>query len=399
MREQGPNKLLFTHEQHVVECGGRFYNPNPGGMIGYEALCNYLHTIPSAVVVLRCGHAEQAEEGWLRVDGEGIEVHPIPEFGSLGTMFRLLPRLVRALWTAIDRADRYVVRLPGPTGFLVAMFLLLRGRRYGVEMAGAYDEDLQKIIVERRLGPAWLGPAIDRLVGFAVRRAATVGYRSHYLRRRYPTFRRDREWVFSGAQLSGEVITGARPASAFTREPFRIASIGRIAVGKGYPLLVQAFARLRERVSVPLEMEIIGDGDELEKVRGEVERSGLEEHVVLPGRLPWGDRLFGRLDRAHLFVLPSESDGMPRSLIEAMARGMPVISTAVGGIPELVDSQYLVPPGDVETLVERIAPLVGNACELAEMSRRSFDRSREHWPDVLDRAKRGFWRCVVRWAR
>ena len=78
---------------------------------------------------------------------------------------------------------------------------------------------------------------------------------------------------------------------------------------------------------------------------------------------------------------------------------MPVISTAVGGIPELVDSQYLVPPGDVETLVERIVPLIGNAAELAGMSRRSFERSKEHWPDVLDSAKRGFWRCVLRWAR
>jgi phosphatidylinositol alpha-1,6-mannosyltransferase len=397
MARPGSPTLLFTHEQHVVRCRGGYYNP--AGMIGYEALRNYLHTIPRAVVVLRCRQAEQIEAGWLRVDGEGIDVHPLPEFGSLGTMVRGLPRLLKALWTAVDRADRYVVRLPGPTGFLVAVFVLLRGHRYGVEMAGAYDEDLQQLLVERRLGPGWLGPVIDRLVGFVVRRAVTVGYRSHYLRRRYPTFRRDREWVFSGAQLTEEVISRPRPASSFTRRPFRIASIGRIAIGKGYPLLVQAFDRLRRRVSVPLEMEIIGDGDEMEKVRSEVARLGLTEEVALPGRVPWGEELFGRLDRAHLFVLPSVSDGMPRSLIEAMARGMPVVSTRVGGIPELVDSQYLVPPDDAEALIERIAPLIGSAAELAEMSRRSFDRSREHWPDVLDRAKRGFWRCVLRWAR
>lgn len=391
-------KLLFTHELHAVEHGGRFYNP--AGVINYEALCNYLHTIRQGVVVLRCGRVEKVDPGWPRVDGPGVEVQPIPEFGRLGQFLKALPATVKAIWKAINRTDRHVLRLPGPTGALVGLVLLLRGRRYGVELAGHYEvEVLRELIRRRRLGPAWGPVVINWLIARLVSRAVAVGYRSRYLRSLYPSFRRDREYVFSGAVLKPEIVTGPREARHFAKRPFRVASIGRVGYAKGYPLLVRAFARARAQTDVPMELEIVGDGDEMPEVRQQVHALGLDGVVSLPGRVEWGPELFARLDGAHLFVLASLIDGMPRSVIEAMARGMPVISTTAGGIPELVDAQYLVPPGDEDALVAKIAALVGNTRGLAEMSRRSFERSKEHWPARLDRAKRGFWGRVVRYAR
>jgi glycosyltransferase involved in cell wall biosynthesis len=390
-------KVLVTHELHAVEHQGRYYNRDC--VIDYGALCNYLHTIPRGVFVVRCSRVEAADGSWPRIDGEGVEVQPIPEFGRLGELLKNAPRIVRNVWRAVSRADRYVVRMPGPTGALVAMVLMLRGKRYGIELAGRYEESLQDVIKLRRLGPAWIAKPIDWLVTFVVRRAVVVAYRSQYLRRLYPARRWDRQFIFSGAQLKPEVITGPRAAAEFRSEPFRIVSIGRVAVGKGYPLLVRVFAELRQRVSTPLELEIIGSGDELKVVRQEVQRAGLTGVVSLPGRIPWGTQLFARLNGAHLFVLPSECDGLPRSLVEAMARGMPCLSTAVGGIPELLETCDLVPPRDERALLEKIVPLTGDCDRLAEMSRRNFEKSKQHWPEALDRAKRGFWECVVKYAR
>ena len=385
-------KLLLTHELHVLEHQDKFYNPD--GVIHYGALCNYLHTIKQGLVVLRCRPIDTAGSDSQRVDGPGIEVCPIPEFGRSVAMLKDLPRIIYRIYKAIDRTDCYVVRLPGPTGVLVAFLLMLRGKRYGVELVGHYDEDLNLMLEGKGLRCFGLRLWINRLVAFVVRRAAAVAYRSNYLRKLYPTFRRDREFIFSGVQLREELITGPRTVEFFRSRPLRIVSIGRISIGKGYPLLVAALARLRDRTGWEIEMEIIGDGDEMGLVRREIDKQGLKGIVSTPGRIPWGPELFQRLDNAHLFVLASESDGLPRSLVEAMARGMAAISTTVGGIPELLAPEDLVPPGDETALVEKMASVLASPQRLAEMSARNFEGSKEHWPEALNRAKNGFWNSV-----
>ena len=394
-------KLLFTHEVHVVECGGRYYNP--GGMIAYTALCNYLHTIKDGVVVLRCTAVDRVEEEWPRVDGLGVTVQAIPEFGRFGALLRSIPRIIGSLLTAIGGTDRYVVRLPGPTGSLVAMALMATGHRYGVEMVGHYGDELKKIITDRGLCPGWLtsiaNRSVEGLTRFLVRRGAAVAYRSRYLQELYPNVRGDREWIFSGAQLKGEVITRPRDRDAFTHRPFKIVSIGRLAIGKGYPVLVEAFDRARGMTNAPMTLEMIGDGDEMDAVRRQVEDLGLSDVVSLPGMVHWGPELVDRLNEAPLFELPTLIEGMPRSVIEAMSRGMPVIASDAGGIPELVGADCLVPPGDADALARRIVGLVEAPDELATMSHRSFEASRDHWPAALDAAKKGFWDQVVRYAR
>ena len=64
------------------------------------------------------------------------------------------------------------------------------------------------------------------------------------------------------------------------------------------------------------------------------------------------------LDSAHLFVLPSLTEGLPRALLEAMARGLPAVATAVGGVPELLPPSCLVPPRQAKALAARIGDVV-----------------------------------------
>jgi len=389
--------LLITHEIHAARTDRGFYNR--GGVIGYDALCNYLHTLSRAVAVLRCRPADRAQAEWLRVDGPGVCVHPIPEAGSLKGLLSNGLAIIRQIRRGIRRADRFIIRLPGPCGSMVGLMLLLSGRGYGVELVGSAREGLDLLARGRGSKRSRMSSIADRVTRLLVGKAVAVGYRSDYLRRLYPNRRPGRQWIFSGAQLMPQAITAPRTAGSFSDKPFQVISVGRLTHEKGHAVLLDGFARARTIADVPMALTVVGDGPERPGLVEQAERLGIDEVCHLPGRVAWGAELLAHLDRAHVFVLPSLTEGMPRALIEAFARGLAALGSDVGGIPELLDEPDLFPPGDAEALGGKLARLAGDASTLAAMSLRNFEKSKEHWPDAIDRAKTGFWNAVVRWAK
>lgn len=134
--------------------------------------------------------------------------------------------------------------------------------------------------------------------------------------------------------------------------------LGRLEGSKGVFELLEAVSQLRS--SVPdVRLVCAGDGDRI-AVASYAERLGISDAVKFTGWVgPSGKRAL--LEAAAVFALPSYSEGMPMSLLEAMAAGVPVVASPVGGIPEvLVDgaSGYLAAPGDVATLTRLLRKLL-----------------------------------------
>ncbi|WP_182156882.1 glycosyltransferase family 4 protein [Rugamonas apoptosis] len=130
---------------------------------------------------------------------------------------------------------------------------------------------------------------------------------------------------------------------------------GRLGHNKGTYDLLQAARGL----AAPWRLRLGGDG-EIEQVRARASELGLAEHVELLGWVS-GQAKQDCLDSATLYVLPSYNEGLPMSVLEAMAAGLPVLTTPVGGIPEAVTDGvegFLVTPGDVDSLAERWARLL-----------------------------------------
>lgn len=142
--------------------------------------------------------------------------------------------------------------------------------------------------------------------------------------------------------------------------------IARLSAQKGLPLLVEACDRLR-RNGESFSVTIIGDGEMREELDADIRRRQLADVITLTGALSSAeirDRLIG----ARAFVLPSFAEGLPVVLMEALALARPVITTAVAGIPELVDAEcgWLIPAGSEDALVEAMtAALRATADELA----------------------------------
>jgi glycosyltransferase involved in cell wall biosynthesis len=116
--------------------------------------------------------------------------------------------------------------------------------------------------------------------------------------------------------------------------------------------------------------------------------------VQFLGRLPAGKDIFDQFDMADIFVLASRTEGLPRAMVEAMARGLPCIGSNVGGIPELLASEDLVPPGDVETLAVKITSLIRNPDTLMKMMHRNLQAVRNYRADELNWRRIEFYKRV-----
>jgi glycosyltransferase involved in cell wall biosynthesis len=144
----------------------------------------------------------------------------------------------------------------------------------------------------------------------------------------------------------------ARPGEE--ARPLRVVSVGRIAAPKDFSTLVRAVAQLG-RGSV--ELTVLGDGPERSMVEEEVAAHGLEPFVRLAGDV---QDVPERLAAAHAFVLSSRSEGFPISVLEAMAAGLPVVASDVGGLAEAVahgETGFLVEPGAAAGLAAALAAL------------------------------------------
>jgi glycosyltransferase involved in cell wall biosynthesis len=185
--------------------------------------------------------------------------------------------------------------------------------------------------------------------------------------------------------------SAAPPENGFDREGLRaqlgagtgflVVCVARLQREKGIDDLVEAAALLRDRVP-GLRIAVAGDGPEDERFQQAISASGAP--VTLLGHR--GD-IGSLLAAADAFVLPSRHEGLPISLLEAMAAGLPSVATAVGGIPSLVDnggSGLLVPASDPPALAAALERLAGDgdlARRLGDEARRVVER--DHSPAAV----------------
>jgi glycosyltransferase involved in cell wall biosynthesis len=141
-----------------------------------------------------------------------------------------------------------------------------------------------------------------------------------------------------------------------------VGAAGRLSPEKGFDLLVRVAEPL-VRVDPSLGFILFGDGPLRNKLAGQIAAANLTDHVILAGFRNDLDHYLPFLD---LLVLPSHTEGLPNVVLEASAAGIPVVATAVGGTPEVIEdgvSGFLVRPGDTAALGKRIAQVLASPDE------------------------------------
>jgi len=183
--------------------------------------------------------------------------------------------------------------------------------------------------------------------------ATCTGYNESYLAEAAPEAAAKITLIYHGLELEHYDPSTRRPAPIPT-----MLAVGQLREKKGLGHLVDACRELVDR-GVRFRCEIIGEGPQRAELERKVSELGLEDVVALRGALSH-DQVINAYRRAWLFVLPcvvsedGDRDGIPNVILEAMAMGLPVVSTRHSGIPEVVEHEatgLLVPPADVSALV------------------------------------------------
>lgn len=382
--------LKVAIEQHFLEVEGKIYTDIA---FDYGYWREYLEVFDRVEPVARVGEADKVPDGWVRADGPGVRFHKVCDYLGFWSFLLHWPIVLRDCARSLGRPGPVLLRM-GNISLMCWLYLVLNGRPYAFEVVGHAGQGatMVKNVQVFKLG-LLIGFVQHYLCRVQAAGAACASYVSQYVRSLYPT-RNGREWVFSSVKLPEGVFCTPREADAFRHTPLRIVSVGRIEPEKGHHVLIEAMAELGRRGESEITLDIVGPGSQIEPLKQLCGKLGLVNHVCLLGKIPPGEPVRDVLDRADLFVLPSLTEGMPRALLEAMARGVPAIGSRAGGIVELLPPESLVEPGDVKALAEKIAMVLAVPERLADMSQKGVAVARKYSQNVMDARKRKFWRCI-----
>jgi glycosyltransferase involved in cell wall biosynthesis len=294
---------------------------------------------------------------------------------------------------AVRREDAVIMRVGSTLANVLTPVLLRAGHPFGIEVVGDPDETFSRGGVKHPLRAVfriWFTRALRQ----QCRMACAVAYvTEERLQRRYPASPPAFTTHYSSIELSDDAIAGEPRKARPPEGRFRLVLIGSLEqLYKGPDVLLRAMARPELRQT---ELRIVGTGRHLEELKVLAASLGLSDRVTFTGQLSPGKAVQAELDWADLFVLPSRTEGLPRALIEAMARGMPAVGSTAGGIPELLPPDTLFRPGDPVGLARKIAEVIADPSRREKMGARNHERAKSYRESILRQRRVAMYRHVA----
>lgn len=356
--------VCFIHDAPLVEdpASGRVYSQG----FSYSVWERYLEVFESLVVStrMRVGSTQNLVES----SGPKVGFKPVLAYRGARDLLTRFPKIYRELQDAVDGADAVILRLPSILGWISYFIATRKSKKVLIELVGCPYDAYSNL----GTGGKILAPFARALTRWQVRRAPFCIYvTKSYLQTKYPSNGTTRS--ISNVHLP---LGQKEPHRRNSNGTVRIGSIGQTDVKyKGFHIMIEALPHLPE-----VHYEIVGRGDNT-ALRKLAEAHGVSDRVTFCGPLAQGDVLEW-LDSLDVFVQPSLTEGLPRAVIEAMSTALPVIGSDVGGIPELIESEWLFPPGDIRALVSTLESLLEND-DLAAIGRANYYRSQDYRPQKL----------------
>lgn len=377
----------------------------------------YLEVFDAVRIVARAARIKQAPEGWLPVNGKNILFHGLPDFCGPWQYLKRYPAVRAAIRAAAPTRGAVILRVPSHTANILERRLHERNYPYALEVVGDPYEVFAPGVVDHRLRPffrwhfsRYLRRQCLRAVGVAyvTKRVLQELYPAPFMSVSVSDVDLPEEAILGGVACTNHLsieLDSARIAECVRKPkphgPYQLVTVGSLAqLYKGTDVLIEAVARC-VRAGFDLTAVIVGDGKYRRNLMAQAERLGMASRIRFLGQVTAGEPVRRILDAADLFVLPSRTEGLPRALIEAMARALPCIGSAVGGIPELLDASDLVPAGHPAALAAKIQEVVRDPLRMETMSRRNVAGAREFCDSALAEPRRRFYEyvreCTQRW--
>lgn len=163
---------------------------------------------------------------------------------------------------------------------------------------------------------------------------------------------------------------------------------------KGLAYLIEAITYIKDKNK---QLILVGDGDERIQLEELVKKLKLEKYVTFIGKVPYNE-VFKYMVASNIFVLSSLSEGLPNVILEAMASGLPIVSTRVGGIPEIIkvgENGFLVEPKNPQQIAEKINLFLEDNKLREKISKNNKQKAKEFsWESVIERLEKIYFRVI-----
>jgi glycosyltransferase involved in cell wall biosynthesis len=364
------------------------------GTLTYSFWKRYLDVFDQVRAIARLSDSTaEPDSGWRRADGEGVTFHALPCYVGPLQYAQKFYSVWASMRNAVRPSDAVIMRVPSPIAHLLDR-QLARARPFGLEVIGNPNDIFAPGSMEHPLRAFFRSLSIHQLK-LQCRKACAVAYVTGILERDYPPAKNAFSTAYSSIDLDDSAFaTNPRSFVAFSGTR-RVISVGTLEVlYKGFDILIDALSACVQ-AGLELELVIVGDG----RCRPELERRtqlrGIERRVAFTGWLPGGQLVRNELDQADLFVLASKTEGLPRAMIEAMARSLPCVGSAVGGIPELLSPENLVRCGDAPGLARKITEVINDPGRMTRMSAANLARAHEYHASVINPRRHQFYSYLL----
>ena len=352
----------------------------------------YLDVFDHVRVVARVRQVPSVPDDWKRADGEGVSFVAVPYYVGPWQYLQRSQQVKRAVQNAVGTNDTVILRVGSQIASCVLPRLRKIGHPYAVEVVSDPYDVFAPGSIRHPLRPLlrWLSPPKLRRECAGACAAAYVTKQA--LQRRYPCA--NYSVGVSDVDIPDESLVCTPRPLRQEAGMFTLIFLGTLAqLYKAPDVLINAVAVCVQE-GLDLKLILVGDGKHRAELEAQAAALGLGERVCFRGQLPAGDAVRTQLDQADLFVLPSYQEGLPRAMVEAMARALPVIGSTVGGIPELLPQEDMVPPGDVVAIAHKIREVVTDPERMARMSARNLEKAKEYKDEVLREQRIAFYRHV-----
>jgi glycosyltransferase involved in cell wall biosynthesis len=378
--------VVNSEERFSRTPDGKVWSAGAGA---YSFWRRYLDVFDQVRVLGRVAPALEQPESAQRADGDGVTFESLPYYvGPIGYARKYFSVRAAIRKTLVTK-DAVVLRAASPIANCVESDIA-SGQPYGIEVVGDPYEVFAPGSIEHPLRPLLRWVMTDRLKRQCRRACAAAYVTGGALMDRYPSRSSAFTTIYSSIELRDDAYAAQSRSFEIQSRPLRIVSVGTLEVPyKGFDVLIDAVAACVQR-GADIELTIAGDGRRRDSLKRQAERRGIERVVHFLGHCPAGAGVRDELDRADLFVLASKTEGLPRAMLEAMARALPCIGTAVGGIPELLAPGELVPRDDAPALARKITEILADRGRMTRLSAENLAKARQYHSSNLSPRRREF---------
>lgn len=391
-------KLLVISDSHIIKTPDGKYWCNTA-VHGYDFWKRYLNVFEEVHVVSRVNRVESVDEqSLIRADGNGVKIVDLPFVRGFSEYLKNLLSFAKKVKKAIGNEEVAVFRVPSLPAFIMLYYFKKLKRPYAFEViADPFDCYAESKIVQK---------LFTFILKRECKKANGVSYvTKDFLQERYPCkalidgeSENHFTSYYSSINLSDDFFGEERHYDKI--DNLRIVHVASAINSdvKGHTTLINVVEVLKEK-GYNVHLNCLGTGNYVSFYEEMVTRKGLTEEITFLGLYSSKIYIKQLLMNSDIFVFPTKAEGLPRVLIEAMATGLPCLSTPVNGIPELIEKKYLFDPFDVEGFVSKIEQLINNPKELMDMSSNNLVKAREYQNDVLEARRNEFYQKLKKLAQ